>query len=418
MFQLSSDAQMAFYLEEVLALANNGGAATGEVLRAATGVVPKDFSSVYKSFYPLAEAIYEQAESAMSKNDPVSAREAYFRAATYYRAAAFFLVEDLNDPRLNYVWTQQLDAFNRATALLDIEVHPFRLQAHSPNVPNGKFEVIGRFYKAHGSAHETRPTIVVGSGYEGSQEESYHSNGVEILRRGYNFVTYEGPGQPTVRREQNIGFIPDWYHVATPLVDYLCTRSDVDMSKLALVGLSFGGTLAPIAASREHRFTQVLVIDGLVSIQQVSKETLPAPIVNPFNNGSVTEFNEIINAIRGNATLPSNLRWFIDQGLYAFNTTDPYDWFSRLGNITMSADVVKTLMQPVFVAKGQSDLMSLNQPELAYDLLISGRPNGQKLTTFHEFNTSVGAGEHVVLGAEAQMAQVTLEWLAKQWQKP
>nr|POE99349.1 20-hydroxy-prefusarin hydrolase fus2 [Quercus suber] len=418
MFQLSSDPQFAFYLEEVLALANNDGAATGEVLRAATGIVPLDFDSVYQSFYPLAQAIFAQAESAYAKHDLVSARQAYLRAASYYRAAAFFLVEDLNDPRLDSVWNQQLDAFDRATALLDIEVETFSIPARSPNVPGGEFQVIGRFYKAPGNKNERRPTIVLGSGYDAAQEESYHSNGVEILKRGYNFVTYEGPGQPTVRRQQNIGFIPDWYNVATPVVDYLCARKDVDMTRLALIGLSFGGTLAPIAASKEPRFTQVLAIDGLVSIQQTANEELPTPFVTAYENGTVAEFNKLVDVIRGNASLPSSLRWFIDQGLYAFNTTDAHEWYSRLGNISLTADAVRSIVQPVFVAKGQNDQLTLNQADLAYDLLVSARPNGQNLTYFYEFKTALGAGEHVAIGAEAQMAQVTLEWLANEWKIP
>ena len=53
----------------------------------------------------------------------------------------------------------------------------------------------------------------------------------------------------------------------TPVVDYLATREDVDMSKLALTGISFGGQLAPLAASREHRFSALILIDGLRSMR-------------------------------------------------------------------------------------------------------------------------------------------------------
>lgn len=414
MFQMSSDPQFAFYLEEVLSLANTGGAATGEVLRIATGFIPLDFESVYNSFYPMAEAIYAQAESAKAKNNTVSSREAYLRAASYYRGADFFLIGNWSDPRNYMLWDQQLDAFDKATALMETSVEKFSIPGHSPNVPGSEFQVIGRFFRAPNSNDKT-PTIIVGSGYDGSQEELYHSHGVEILNHGYNFVTYEGPGQPTVRRQQNIGFIPDWYNVATPVVDYLSGRTDVDMTKLALVGVSFGGTLAPIAASREHRITEVLAIDGLYSIQQASNEELPSPIINAYQNGSVAEFNTIVRSIQNNASQPSSLRWYIDQGLFAFNTTDPYDWYSRLGNITMSSDVVRSIVQPVFVAKGQDDTLSLDQPNIAYEDLVSGRPNGLDLTYFHEFNTSLGAGEHCAIGAEAQMAQVILEWLESKW---
>ena len=251
--------RFAFYLEEVIAHANNNGANTGEVLRAATQVVPHDFESFYNAFYYIAEHVHAIADNVNVTKDPVSARDAYFRAATYYRAADFFLHGNWSDPRITTLWNQALGTFDKANALLELPGERFTVKAHSPSI--GDFEAIGIFYKARAD-DETSPTIIVGSGYDGSQEELYHSNIRQILARGLNAVTYEGPGQPTVRRQQGIGFIPDWWNVLTPVVDYLENRSDVDMSKLALAGMSFGGILAPVAASREHRVSPVFAIEG------------------------------------------------------------------------------------------------------------------------------------------------------------
>ena len=256
---------------------------------------------------------------------------------------------------------------------------------------------------------------MVGNGYDGAQEESYHSACVEILKRGINCVTYEGPGQPTVRRNQNIGFIPDWWTAASPVVDYLSTRQDVDMSKLALVGISFGGTLAPRAASRDHRYSAVVAIDGLYSVQEAFAEQLPTKILEYFNPGNATVFSEIMHSIQGNATYPSSLRWLIDQGLFSFDTESAYDWFTRLGNITMGAEIVKDLPMPIFVGKGQDDTSTLQEPEEAYKLLTTDRPNGENLTYWHEFLTNLGAGEHCSLGAESQLWQVVMDWLCDIW---
>jgi hypothetical protein len=205
MFQLSSDSQFAFYLEEVLSLSNTYGANTGEVLRIATGIVPKDFESTYQAFNTMAEQVYALAEAVDINKDPVGARELYFHAATYYRGADFFLIGNWSDPRVYTLWTQALTAFDKALALIEpVPGERFSVKAYSENV--GAYEAIGVFYKARNSNAST-PTILAGSGYDGSQEELYHSLCVEVLKRGVNCVTYEGPGQPTVRREQNIGFV-------------------------------------------------------------------------------------------------------------------------------------------------------------------------------------------------------------------
>lgn len=273
---------------------------------------------------------------------------------------------------------------------------------------------IGMFFKASSCSTRT-PTVMLGSGYDGSQEELYHSACVEILKRGLNCVTYEGPGQPTVRRQQNIGFIPDWWTAASPVVDYLETRPDVDMTRLALVGISFGGTLAPIAAARDSRYSAVIAIDGLPDLQEALEEEIPTELIQPFTAGNKSEFDVIMNSYRSNSSQDSSLRWLIDQGLWAFNTTSPYEWFYELGNINMSAAAVANITKPVFVAKGQDDLLTLNQPELADVMFINNRTNGAALTTYHQFNTSLGAGEHCSLGAESQLWQVVLEWLSEVW---
>ena len=119
--------------------------------------------------------------------------------------------------------------------------------------------------------------------------------------------------------------------------------------------------------------------------------------------------------IAANASSPTNFRWLVDQSLWAFATKSPYDWWTRLSNITMSTEVVKALPMPVFVGKGQDDTLTKNQPETAYKMLSTERPNGKALTHFHEFWTSLGAGEHCQIGAESQLAQVTLDWLSDIW---
>src|SRR4051812_32684835 len=93
------DSQFSFYLQEALALANNGGANTGEVLRIVTQIIPHDFESTYSAFNYMAENIDAIAQNIISSRDLTSARDAFFRAVTYYRGAAFFLIGNWSDPR-------------------------------------------------------------------------------------------------------------------------------------------------------------------------------------------------------------------------------------------------------------------------------------------------------------------------------
>jgi dienelactone hydrolase len=111
-----------------------------------------------------------------------------------------------------------------------------------------------------------------------------------------------------VRRNQNLGFIPEWWEVVTPVVDYLSTRSDVDMSSLALTGISFGGSLAPRAAAYDHRFAAVIAIDGMYSLQAAFEADFPSVLVELFKSGNKTAFDFELNQIRHDPTTPSGFR--------------------------------------------------------------------------------------------------------------
>ncbi|OAA55002.1 hypothetical protein SPI_08506 [Niveomyces insectorum RCEF 264] len=427
MFQLSNDTEFAFVLEVILALSNNGGgAATGEVLRAASQIVPGDFESWYDEFLFLGDALHAKAAAVNATRFPVSAREAYFRASTYYRNAPFFLHANASDPRINDLGARAVADFDAAAALLAPPAENVNLSASSPNVVSGggNFTVPVRFFKSQADCAETkdegsrRPTVIVGTGYDGAQEDLYHSNGVEILARGWNVVTYEGPGQPTVLREQGLGFIPDWWRVVTPVVDYLRTRADVDPDRIALVGVSFGGSLAPLAAAHEHRLAAVLAVDGLADLHAAFARQFPAALLDLYDAGRHAEFDQYLLAAMHNASsTPTSVRWILAQSLFTFATTSPADWWGRLPAYRVDAAVLGNITCPVFVGDGENDSSAPGQAAqmAAGAAQRGGRPGQQNQSTYNLFRTALGAGEHCQIGAEAQLAQVTLDWLADVW---
>ncbi|KAI0173566.1 alpha/beta-hydrolase [Hypoxylon sp. FL1284] len=398
---LSTDDYFSYILYEALALANGGGAATGEVMRAAARIAPGDFESFYAEFRFLADQLHAKAASIDAARFPVSAREAYFRAASYYRMSVFFLVGNQSDPRLFDLWDVAVADFDAAANLTDVRGERVTVKGPDFDIP----VIYWKSPKASDCGGNV-PTVLVGSGYDAPQEESYHALGREVLDRGWNFATYEGPGQPTVRREQGLGFIPNWWDVVSPIVDYLETRPEVDSKRVALAGLSFGGTLAPLAASREHRLAAVLAIDGLASIQNKTLSQFPADLVALYASGNKTAFDKYMTAAKTSPEAPTLLKWFIDQGLWSFATDSPYDWMQRLGKISLDDPaVLKNVSCPVFVGKGQDDDFGGGQEQFVADML------GDK-ATLYEFKTDLGAGEHCQLGAEPQLAQATMDWLA------
>lgn len=407
MYQLSNDTEFAFVLEVVLSHSNNLGAQTGEVLRAASQIIPADFESWYKEFLFLGDSIHSKAAAINASRFPVSAREAYFHASTYYRYAPFFLHGNASDPRINEVGARAVADFDNAAALLDLPPIKANLSASSPNIPILNFSVPIRFFKGQADCAKL-PTVIIGTGYDGAQEDLFHEMGVEILARGWNVITFEGPGQPTVLREQNLGFIPDWWNVLTPVVDYLATRDDVNMDQVALVGVSFGGELAPLAASHEHRLSAVLSVDGLIDIYSLFKEQFPAELLDLYNAGQFDDFDKYILATIRNTSNPTQQRWILAQSLFTFNTDSPSNWWGRLPAFSANASVLANIDCPVFIGEGENDSSTPGQAKEMAKLL-------RNKSTYNLFRTSLGAGEHCQLGAESQLAQVTLDWLTDVW---
>jgi hypothetical protein len=196
MLQLSTDSDFHFEILRDLGAVPGGGADVGEVLLAAAQIEPGDFESFSAAFNSLADTVFARAQSIDIKRFPVSARDAYFAAATYYRSADFFLHGNQSDPRIYSLWAQQTELFNQAISTLPVPGIRKNLTADGFEVP-----IIFYGVESPDGMPTCRPTIILGNGYDGSQEEMFHFVGKAALERGYNVISYEGPGQPTVSRK-------------------------------------------------------------------------------------------------------------------------------------------------------------------------------------------------------------------------
>ncbi|KAK2872127.1 hypothetical protein FQN49_002537 [Arthroderma sp. PD_2] len=390
--QLSSDPTFNFELLRDISTASYEGADINEVFLAANEIRPGDFESYHFAFNELAARVHQQAKAINSVKHPISARNTYFKAATYYRSADYFLRGNWSDPRAYSLWDQHLAAFNAAISLLPVPGQRVTLQAK-----DGNFTIPIIFFGS--GMPGPRPTIILGNGYDGSQEEMPGC----ATARGINVITYEGPGQPTVRREQKIGFIPQWEKVVTPVVDYALTRPEVQADAIGLMGYSFGGFLAPRAAALEHRIAAVLAMDGIYDFGKSVVEPFPDKLTAVFKSGNANLFDSIMGEIIADPSTSSNIRWVVQQGLWSFNTESPFEWLSKTQAYNVDG-FIQNITMPVFVANAQNEQFFPGQAKALADKLDN------KLATYHEFSAVEGAGEHCSLGASVLANQVTLDW--------
>lgn len=394
---LSSDGTFSFEILRVLAHARYGGSDVAEVLTAANKIVPGNFTSFSLAFHDLANRVRSRAEGLDAKQYPVSVRDDLFAASNYYRAADFFIHGDWEDPNIKDLWVQQTACFDTAFSLLPVPGRRVTLKGDG-------FDIPAIFYAVdpHGSRTK-RPTLIVGNGYDGSQEEMLHVTGFAALERGWNVITYEGPGQLTVRRDQDLGFIVEWEKVVTPVVNHLSTLPEVDMSRVVIYGYSFGGWLAARAAAFEHRISAVVAIDGIYSTGQSFLGQLPPALLSLYKSGNKTAFDTALNTALASGKAPTSLRWGVEQGLWSFNTRSGFDLLHKAEKMTLDG-LRNKIKVPIFVGAAEHEQNFKGQPEQ-----VKAAFGNQ--ATYFPFGAIDGAGEHCQVGAAVWLNQVVFGWL-------
>src|SRR2546423_4135368 len=245
-----------------------GGADLGEVLATAGRIGEGDEASWHQAWMATAQRVAELGEQALASGHRVSAREALLRASNYYRTAGAFLLEQpATDPEMTVVSAGQRDTFAAAAALFDTPVQAVSIPYEDTTLPAYVFLV--------DDSGAPRPTIIYNSGYDSTREESYFVIAAAALRRGYNVLAFDGPGQGAALRDQKLVMRPDWEAVITPVVDYALTRDEIAADKIVLFGYSLGGFLVARAAAFEHRVTALILDDGIYDFHAAFVGSLP-----------------------------------------------------------------------------------------------------------------------------------------------
>ena len=389
---LSSDRTFDFNLLRWHGLAPYRGTDVAEVLDVAGRIVPGDFESWHREFFALAQHVEQEGGNGLASSS-VTLRDRAFRAASYYRAADFFLHGSPEDPRIMQTWASAREQFDRAISLMSPAGERLAIPADGFTVP-------AILYRA-ASDGTPRPTVLMFNGFDGSQEEMLHVCGIAALERGFNVVTFEGPGQPTVIREQRIGFRHDWEQVVTPVVDHCEDLAGVDASRLGLIGVSFGGYLAPRAAAFEPRIGAVVTIDGLFDAHESVTKLLTAELKALLAAEDAEAFNAAIEAAMEDNT---GLQWYIQHALWCFRVPTPHDFFVAARPYTLDG-VAERIVCPVLVCSAADDHLNPGQAEKLAAAL-------DDRATLRSFTAEESAGSHSHPGASLLMNGVVFDWLA------
>jgi pimeloyl-ACP methyl ester carboxylesterase len=341
------------------------------------------------------DRLVEAAAASEAAGHAVSAREAYARAANYYRTSFQPLFGAPVDPRLRAAFDKESEALAAAARLADPPVELVEIPFEGGSLP-------GLLAEPRGQA---RATIVHTNGYDGTLSEMYVAHVPAAIERGYRILLFDGPGQGRNLIRDGIPLRADWETVVGPVIDWLVDRPRVDPDRIVLAGWSFGGFLAPRAAAFEPRLAALIADPGQWDQRDAIAGMLPLgdeqkrdfPDIDPH---ALDEMEEQLAGPDGNPML----RWsLLDRGRWVHGKPTLFETLAELAGFRIS-DVADRISCPTLLTAAEEDPASRSAAKL-YDALTVERK------TLIEFTSAEGAGQHCEANGRHLYHQRVYDWL-------
>jgi alpha-beta hydrolase superfamily lysophospholipase len=370
-----------------------GGADLGEVLVTARGIPEGDEAAWHERWKTVAERLHSVGANALRTGHQVSAREAMLRSYGYYRAADFYLRSDpAHDPEVELLGRRVRETFAAAAALLDHPAEPVAIPFEGRTLPGYLF--------SPDDSGESRPTIIYHGGHDSLLEEAYFAAAAGAVRRGFNCLAFDGPGQGSVLHDQHVTFRPDWERVVSAAVDFAGKRPEVDGDRLALIGTSFGGFFAARAAAFEYRLAACVLHDAIFDAHGSAWRILPPGVVDAAMDG---RDEVVIAALAGPMAESTGMRWFVRNGMWAFGAGSPAALIRATAGYTLDG-VADQIRCPTLVLEAEKDATFHGEAQRV----------ARALTCEYEhilLTDAEGAGEHCHEGAMLAFHQHAFDWL-------
>jgi dipeptidyl aminopeptidase/acylaminoacyl peptidase len=214
-------------------------------------------------------AMHERmAEQAEAQSYYVSAGQHYFQAAISYHFGKYLFVQSPQELRTAH--EHVVRDYQRALPHFDFPGERVAIPYEEGAVMYGVLRKPWHAPKA--------PVVIMVPGLDSVKEE-LHVYGDDFLRRGMAVLAIDGPGQGEMEFEYPMRY--DYEVPITCTVNYLEGRSDIDASRIGMMGVSMGGYYVTRAAAFEHRIKATIENCGGYSLSDyfrtrptISKRTM------------------------------------------------------------------------------------------------------------------------------------------------
>jgi cephalosporin-C deacetylase-like acetyl esterase len=367
----------------------------GKLLAILATIKPGDFNSAFNAYHEAAVEARDRAQAYADKHHPVSAREAWLTAASYFSAALHFGDGTDNPDQMLPTFQQYLDSWTAAATLFDPPIE--RIE-----IPYEGTHLTGWFLRPDNSRRR-RPLVILNQGADGLEISSY-PRAIGALDRGYNCLLFNGPGQGDSLWIRKLYYRPDWEKVITPVVDAMVCRRDVDPKRIALVGISFAGYWVPRALAFEPRIAAAVADPGAWDVSDPWYSHLPAFVrtllAAPKSEAARAQFDQMIKVgIASNVRTRALLRF----RMRPFGMDSNYDIFRAVKEYNL-VQVASRIRCPMLITDPEGEPFFPGQAQKLYDALTCPK-------SILHFTYAQGAGQHCEVAAPVLRNAAIHNWL-------
>jgi hypothetical protein len=382
-----------FLTEIALGATYHQAADVGEVLSTVERIRNGHAQSWVDEWTATADRLAIEAGASADAGRSQSAARQFLRVSMYYSLASS--AADGTDDRALFaaLWEKHRAAWDRFVDLTDLQVERIEIQYEGTTLP-------GYFFRS-GPAGEPRRTLIFNNGSDGPVTGAWVMGIADALARGWNAVTFDGPGQNAALVRQHLPFRPDWEKVITPVVDHLLMRPDVDAGKIALLGVSQAGYWVPRSVAFEHRIAAAVADPGVVDISTTMTGQVPHFLVKMIEAGEQEKFDkDMALALKFSPATRSMMAF----RMRPYGTTSPYEFFTAARAYALTDEVIGRITCPVLVTDPDHEQFWPGQSRELYDKL----PAGKALIRFTE---EEGADSHCEPAGNGLRGERIFDWL-------
>jgi hypothetical protein len=386
------DDDFEFMMLMALGATYHKGADIGECLSAAASIEDGDYEGWYRAWLATADRVREFAKQSVARGHRASARDAFLRASTYYNTAAFFLDGTSDPSRLLPTWKAHRECFDEAASCFDPPFEKVEIPYEDTTLPGYLFKV--------DDSGRSRLLLILNNGSDGTVTDMYLQGAAAALERGYNALTFDGPGQGAALLVQGLYFRPDWEKVVTPVVDFALKRPEVDPERIAIQGVSQAGYWVPRAVAFEHRIAVAIADPGVVDVSRSWSAHLPQEMQELLERGQKEEFDGYMEEGMRSS---QSLRYTVRFRMRPYGTDSPFEAFKMAEKYTLDG-VADKIRCPMLITDPENEQFWPGQSHQLYDALTCPKE-------LVSFTADEGADSHCEPKALGLREQRIFDWL-------